>query len=120
MQAGPAVGESMGGRDLLERERHLAVLGQALAVVRRSSSGMLVFVGGEAGAGKTTLVRRFCEDNRHLGRFLWGGCDSLFTPRPLGPLRDVALTTRGELEAGAGARSHATRRSGCADERARS
>lgn len=98
MQAGSAVGESMGGRDLLERERHLALLGQALAVVRRSSSGKLLFVGGEAGAGKTTLVRRFCEDNRHLGRFLWGGCDALFTPRPLGPLWDVALTTRGELE----------------------
>ena len=98
MQAGPAVGESMGGRDLLERERHLALLGQALAVVRRSSSGKLVFVGAEAGAGKTTLVRRFCEENRHLARFLWGACDALFTPRPLGPLRDVARTTRGELE----------------------
>ena len=98
MQAVPSVGESMSGRDLLEREHHLTLLGQALAVVRRSSSGKLVFVGGEAGAGKTTLVRRFWEDNRHLGRFLWGGCDALFTPRPLGPLRDVALTTQGELE----------------------
>ena len=29
---------------------------------------------------------------------LWGACDSLFTPRPLGPLRDIALGLRGEIQ----------------------
>ena len=30
---------------------------------------------------------------------LWGACDALFTPRPLAPLHDVALQTRGALQA---------------------
>ena len=34
----------------------------------------------------------------HGGRVLWGGCDPLFTPRPLGPLFEVADATGGELE----------------------
>jgi DNA-binding CsgD family transcriptional regulator/tetratricopeptide (TPR) repeat protein len=28
---------------------------------------------------------------------LWGACDALFTPRPLGPLHDIALQIRGDL-----------------------
>jgi DNA-binding CsgD family transcriptional regulator/tetratricopeptide (TPR) repeat protein len=31
-------------------------------------------------------------------RVLWGACDALFTPRPLGPLLDIAQSTGGELE----------------------
>jgi len=30
-------------------------------------------------------------------RVLRGSCDNLFTPRPLGPLNDIARTLRGEL-----------------------
>lgn len=91
---------------LLERDAPLAALGGYLADVVDSGRGRLVLVGGEAGIGKTALVRRFCA--RHSEQVLWGACDSLFTPRPLGPLLDVAETTGGELArlAREGARPH--------------
>jgi DNA-binding CsgD family transcriptional regulator/tetratricopeptide (TPR) repeat protein len=83
--------------ELLERERELSMLGECLEGVRRSSRGRLVFVAGEAGAGKTALLRRFCEAGADGARVLWGACDALFTPRPLGPLVDIAESTAGEL-----------------------
>ena len=58
-----------------------------------------MLVGGEAGIGKTALLRRYCDEHRSSTRILWGACDALFTPRPLGPLIDVAQSTGGELEA---------------------
>jgi hypothetical protein len=48
----------------------------------------MVLMGGEAGIGKTLLLRRFCEEAS--ARVLWAACDPLFTPRPLGPLLDLA------------------------------
>jgi hypothetical protein len=47
-------------------------------------------VGGEAGIGKTALVRAFTESHDLTGVTAWGSCDGLFTPRPLGPLFDEA------------------------------
>ncbi len=84
--------------ELFERSRQLAVLEEAFADVVRSSHGRLVLVGGEAGVGKTALLNRFCEEQGGAGRLLWGTCDALFTPRPLGPLLDVAELTGGELQ----------------------
>jgi DNA-binding CsgD family transcriptional regulator/tetratricopeptide (TPR) repeat protein len=55
-------------------------------------------VGGEAGVGKTALVRRFSEEQPRSARILWGECDALFTPRPLGPLLDIARLTGGDFE----------------------
>src|SRR5262245_26569734 len=55
-----------------------------------SGHGRLVLVGGEAGVGKTSLVRRFTQGLPRGVRVLWGGCDPLSLPRPLGPLLDVA------------------------------
>ena len=78
---------------LLEREELLAHLAAA-----RSDGGRLLFLGGEAGVGKTALVRTFLDDQPESIRVLWGACDSLFTPRPLGPFLDVAQQTGGELE----------------------
>ncbi len=43
--------------ELLERARELSALGESLAAVLSSAHGRLVFVGGEAGVGKTALVR---------------------------------------------------------------
>ena len=54
-------------------------------------------VAGEAGVGKTVLLRRFCERTVTAARILWGDCDALFTLSPLGPLADIAAITGGEL-----------------------
>jgi predicted ATPase len=81
---------------LLEREAFLDLL--------KGPAGRLVLVGGEPGVGKTSLVRAFTQ--RIDARVLWGACDPLETPRPFGPLQDVADAVGGELAAAvaAGAR----------------
>jgi predicted ATPase len=61
--------------------------------------GQVLLVGGEAGVGKTALARRFCDQRRRSARILWGACDPLFTPSPLGPLLGIAEGSGGELEA---------------------
>jgi DNA-binding CsgD family transcriptional regulator len=81
---------------LLERTGELAALERSLAKAR-DGQGSLVLVSGEAGIGKTALVRAFCGAQRGGTRVLWGVCDPLFTPRPLGPLLDVAEVVGGEL-----------------------
>ena len=51
---------------------------------------------GESGIGKTALLEEF--ERRSTGaRWLWGACDGLLTPRPLGPLFDMAGQADGEL-----------------------
>ena len=47
-----------------------------------------MLVAGEAGIGKTVLLRAALA--RIPKPLLWGMCDSLSTPRPLGALRDIA------------------------------
>ena len=89
--AGPAEEE------LLERSEALSTLAGALDEVTAAGSGRLVLVSGEAGVGKTAVMRRFCDGHRGSTRVLWGACDPLFTPRPLGPLLDVAEVAGGEL-----------------------
>src|SRR5215217_9640375 len=84
---------------LLERAAELSMLLDCLEAVERSASGQVLLVGGEAGVGKTTLVRRFCEARGQSTRILWGACDPLFTPSPLGPLLGVAEGSGGKLEA---------------------
>lgn len=74
------------------------MLVDCLEAVGRSSRGQLLMVSGEAGVGKTTLVRQFCEVRGESNRILWGACDPLFTPSPLGPLVAVARAAGGELE----------------------
>ena len=83
---------------LLERSGQVTALDDALAAASGVTGGQLRFVGGEAGAGKTTLLRHFCGERGDSARVLWGACDALFTPRPLGPLQDVAEQTQGELK----------------------
>ncbi len=79
---------------LLEREVALAALSAAWAQAE-SGQGLLALVGGEAGAGKSSLVRAFVERGLAGARVLIGSCDSLSTPRPLGPLRDMAAAAPG-------------------------
>jgi DNA-binding CsgD family transcriptional regulator/tetratricopeptide (TPR) repeat protein len=67
---------------LLERETLLEHLAAAHA-----AGGRLILLGGDAGAGKTALVRRFLADTE--ARALVGGCDHLATAEPLGPFADI-------------------------------
>ncbi|HMI76565.1 MAG TPA: LuxR C-terminal-related transcriptional regulator [Steroidobacteraceae bacterium] len=81
--------------ELLERKKCLAELTDWL---RRAieGAGCIALLGAEAGIGKTALLQEFAK--AQLGaRVLWGGCDALFAPRPLGPLCDIARQTQGEL-----------------------
>jgi DNA-binding CsgD family transcriptional regulator len=84
-------------KGLLERERELAVLAEMHAGVEADSRGALALVHGEAGVGKTTLLRHFCIRQGSNAQILWGACDPLFTPRPLGPLFDIAEDLGGEF-----------------------
>jgi DNA-binding CsgD family transcriptional regulator/tetratricopeptide (TPR) repeat protein len=81
--------------ELLERKKSLAELTDWL---RRAieGAGCIALLGAEAGMGKTALIQAFAK--AQVGaRVLWGGCDALFAPRPLGPLYDIARQTQGEL-----------------------
>jgi hypothetical protein len=82
--------------ELLERDAERAVL--AAAIEDSPTAGRVVVVVGEAGIGKTALVAAVC-DALPARRVLWGACDPLITPRPLGPLRDVARAAGGALAA---------------------
>jgi DNA-binding CsgD family transcriptional regulator len=92
----PAAGTAS-GEELLERSHHLSTLVEALAATLATRRGVLVLLGGEAGGGKTTLLRRFCATCEPVDQVMWGSCDPLFTPRPLGPFLDIAQETGGEL-----------------------
>ena len=82
---------------LLEREPALDALGGWFAEAR-AGQGRVVLVGGEAGVGKTTLVNEFSVRHGQAGRILRGACDVLATPRPHGPLADVAPALGGRLD----------------------
>src|SRR3984957_10905728 len=80
---------------LLERQRSLAELAQ-FAAEARDGAGRLVLIAGDAGIGKSAVVEQFQRDLPDA-RWSWGACDGLFTPRPLGPLFDLADQLGGEL-----------------------
>jgi DNA-binding CsgD family transcriptional regulator/tetratricopeptide (TPR) repeat protein len=85
-------------RDLIERDEPLAALQGALSEVR-TGQGRLVLVAGEAGVGKTSLVRAFCGRALGPGRVLQGACEPLATPRPLAPFSGIAPEAAGSHEA---------------------
>ena len=84
--------------NLLERSRELAALRSGFESVTSEGRGRLVFVSGEAGVGKTVLIRRFAAALPASAEVLLGACDALATPRPLAPFLDVAEVTGGELK----------------------
>ncbi len=74
---------------LLERDATLTVLEGAVAAAA-AGRGSVALVSGEAGIGKTSLVRAFVADTAGRARLLLAACDDLMAPRTLGPLRDAA------------------------------
>src|SRR5260370_13351303 len=80
---------------LLERETYIeelsAVLGRIPCV-----GGRAALISGEAGIGKTSLLREFAAAQSKAARVLWGGCEALFTP-PLAPLQDISRQIGGDF-----------------------
>lgn len=74
---------------LLERDAELAALDAAL-VAALAGHGTLVLLAGEAGIGKTALVRAFASTAGALVHL--GSCEPLVVPAPLAPLYDIAAT----------------------------
>jgi DNA-binding CsgD family transcriptional regulator/tetratricopeptide (TPR) repeat protein len=91
---------------LLERHDQIARLRVAIDQAQ-SGGGKLVVVTGEAGVGKTALLDSI-RDCGEAVRVWTGSCERLFTPRPLGPLADIASKAGGRLGAvvGRGAPVH--------------
>ena len=81
--------------ELLERANFLGSLAD-YANEARNGHGRFVLVAGDSGIGKTALLEAF-QQWSGATRWLWGACDALFTPRPLGPLFDIAAELGGEL-----------------------
>ncbi len=75
---------------LLERRPHLDRIRQRFDSITATGGGACVVVSGEAGIGKTSLMRAVVHDLPAGTQGLWAGCEALFTPRPLGPLIDLA------------------------------
>lgn len=73
---------------LLERDDNLSQLDRVLAQAR--TGGQLVVIAGEAGIGKSSLLQAWSARQAKSARWLWGYCEALGTPRPLGPLLDMA------------------------------
>ncbi len=74
--------------DLVEREAALQALEACLHEVS-TQAGRIALVAGEAGIGKTSLLRAFARSHPQTPLW-WGACDALQTPHPLAPLLDMA------------------------------
>jgi len=82
--------------ELLERKDSLDQLSLLVTDVT-AGEGKTVLLSGEAGIGKTSLIKYFTNDLNSDTEILWGACDALFTPRPLGPLYDIAYQIKSNL-----------------------
>ncbi len=85
-----------GKMELLEREKYLHELEKRFNNLSEGG-GSVVIISGEAGIGKTSLVETFIKKFEGKANILWGACDALFTPRPLGPLYDIAVQLKNGL-----------------------
>src|SRR3954471_2781923 len=82
--------------DLIERSGFLAALQSRFETVAEGE-GHCIFVSGEAGIGKTSIVKAFREENKGDCLIYQGACDALFTPRPLAPLYDIMWQVNRDL-----------------------
>jgi DNA-binding CsgD family transcriptional regulator/tetratricopeptide (TPR) repeat protein len=76
--------------DLLEREGPLQRLGE-LVEQAGDGEGRISLIRGEAGIGKTSVVRALTHMVADQAHVLWGSCDDLLAPRPLGPIVDMSF-----------------------------
>lgn len=73
---------------LIERDTQLAVLASYLDEAA-AGHGRLVWIGGEAGIGKSSLVNAYIERVRDRARVALAYCDGYSTPPPLAPVREL-------------------------------
>jgi len=97
MSIGPNASRPMHLQSVLERDVALRALTERLELAR-DGSGTTVLVAGEAGIGKTTLLRTFAGSSADT-RVWWGTCDALQTPHPLAPLYDIARSAEVRFDA---------------------
>jgi tetratricopeptide (TPR) repeat protein len=81
---------------LIERTSYLEILAESYRRAE-SGNGNTLFLAGEAGIGKTSLVNHFTNELESKASVYTGACDSLFSPRPLGPLFDIAADLKDDL-----------------------
>jgi DNA-binding CsgD family transcriptional regulator len=81
--------------ELIERAEFLNSLHMKFESVAEGE-GHCVLLSGEAGIGKTSLIKVFCQEKKNVGKIYHGTCDALFTPRPLAPIYDIILQIRGD------------------------
>ena len=79
---------------LLEREDELGVLADAVQDAA-AGLGSIVLVAGEAGIGKSSLLRELRGRTGELVTFLIGACEPLSVPVPLAPLRELVEAAGG-------------------------
>ena len=82
--------------ELLERTSFLHTLAE-YAGEARQGDGRLVLVSGRVGHREDRAARGRSSSSTKGARWLWGACDGLLTPRPLGPLFDIGAQVGGEL-----------------------
>ena len=76
--------------ELVERDDFLSMMQKTFDEVI-TGEGHCILISGEAGIGKTSLVRAFSKEKNEDCQIYLGACDALFTPRPLAPIYDIAL-----------------------------
>lgn len=76
------------GDQLVERQDQLDLLRDAFDRAREGL-GSAILIAGEAGIGKTSLIRAFQTELGDTARVLIGACEDLLASRPLGPFRDI-------------------------------
>lgn len=84
---------------LVEREDLLAEFAIALDDAL-AGHGRLVFLGGEAGVGKSALVRALAESTADRGTVRIGGADNITTADALAPLEDAVPEIAPRIAAG--------------------
>ncbi len=85
--------------ELIERDEFLVSLETAFQNIE-AGEGHCIFVTGEAGIGKTSLVNAFCKKVKNRCTIYKGTCDALFAPRPLAPVYDILLQIRSNFPIG--------------------
>jgi tetratricopeptide (TPR) repeat protein len=82
--------------ELIERADFLIALQKTFSTIA-DGEGHCILLSGEAGIGKTSLIKTFCQQLKKDCLVYQSTCDALFTPRPLAPLYDIALQMGTEL-----------------------